>query len=120
MTLDVLGADMVDLARELQVFVPPGQLLDKTVYSPWLGTRLHADLQGARIDTLIISGAETDVCVLATVMGAVDLGYRIIVATDAVCSSADHTHDRLLVLYNDRFAQQIETADCADIMRAWR
>jgi Isochorismatase family len=42
--------------------------------------------------SLIVSGSETDVCVLATVL-AVDIGFRVIVVRDAVCSSSDEGHD---------------------------
>lgn len=52
---------------------------------------------------LIISGSETYVCVAATVLGAVDLGYRVILARDAVCSSSDAGHDALLKVYHQRF-----------------
>jgi nicotinamidase-related amidase len=38
-----------------------------------------ASLQERNADGLIVSGAETDVCVLSTVLDAVDLGYRVIV-----------------------------------------
>jgi nicotinamidase-related amidase len=41
-----------------------------------------------RAETLIISGGETDVCVLSTVLSAVDLGYRIILVEGALCSSS--------------------------------
>ena len=43
----------------------------------------------------MITGAETDVCVLATVLGAVDYGYRVVLVTDAVCSHSDTGHDAL-------------------------
>lgn len=76
-------------------------------------------LRRRRIDSLIITGAETDVCVLAAVLNAVDLGYRVVLATDALCSSSDETHDALLTLYRGRFSQQIETADAATILAAW-
>ena len=69
--------------------------------------------------TLTITGAETDVCVLATVFGAIDFGYRVVLATDALCSSSDTTHDALLTLYQERFAQQIEAADAATILTNW-
>ncbi len=49
------------------------------------------------------------VCVLAGVLGAVDRGYRVVVPTDALCSSSDRTHDALLTLYRERYGQQVET-----------
>ena len=79
--------------------------------APWLET------QGA--DTLILSGGETDVCVLATVMSALDLGFHVVLATDALCSVSDATHDALLLLYRERFSQQITTARTEEILKAW-
>jgi nicotinamidase-related amidase len=43
-------------------------------------------LRAREAEGLIVTGSETDVSVLATVLGAVDLGYRIIVVRDAICS----------------------------------
>ena len=63
-----------------------------------------------------MTGSETDVCVLATVIGAVDHGYRVILVCDAVCSSSDEGHDALLKLYRDRYSLQIETSDAATIL----
>ena len=74
----------------------------------------------AEADALIISGSDTDVCVLAIVLSAVDLGYRVIVVRDAVCSSSDEGHDMLLRLYHTRFSEQIETADAATILSRWQ
>lgn len=72
-----------------------------------------------RVDTLVVTGAETDMCVLAAVLGAVDLGFRVVVVADAICSSSDQSHDALLGLYHDRFGQQVETAECAEVLEAW-
>jgi len=108
MTLAKLGRDMIELAPPLQGFVPPAAVFDKLVYSPWLGTGLHAALRGRAIDTLIVTGSETDVCVLAAVLGAVDRGYRVVLTTEAVCSSSDETHDGLLTLYEKRYSEQAE------------
>lgn len=119
MTLDQVGEDRVELVPELQAFVPPARILDKPVYSPWRGTELAASLLRANIDTLVVTGAETDMCVLATVLGAVDLGFRVVVVSDALCSSSDESHDHLIDLYHDRFGQQIETAECDEVLDAW-
>ena len=70
-------------------------------------------------DALVITGAETDVCVLAVVLDAVDLGYRVVLVTDAICSSSDATHDALLILYRNRFGQQIETITSEALLAGW-
>lgn len=119
MTLEEIEPDLLDIALPLQRFTPPGRILDKPGYSAWLGTDLHAALQRGGVDSLMISGAETDVCVLATVMGAVDLGYRVIVVEDGLCSSADRSHDDLLAFYHDRLSQ-VETAPSEEIQDGWK
>ena len=49
----------------------------------------------------------------------VDLGHRVVLATDALCSSSDATHDALLTLYRTRCSQQIETASSETILARW-
>jgi Isochorismatase family len=95
MTIDRLSPEMIGLVPELGRYVPPARIFDKHVYSPWTGTDLHPQLRGDGIDTVIITGGETDVCVLATMLGAIDWGFRVILVTDALCSSADETHDAI-------------------------
>jgi nicotinamidase-related amidase len=119
MTLKKLGAEMIELVPELQALVPPAKLLDKRTYSPWLETELHASLKHLNVDTLIVSGGETDVCVLATVLGAVDRGYRVVIATDALCRSSDETHDALLKLYEQRYSEQVEAVTTDIICANW-
>jgi nicotinamidase-related amidase len=120
MTLAALPPEAVELIPSLARFAPPAEVVDKRVYSPWVHSDLHQRLQARGIDTLVMSGAETDVCVLAAVLGAVDHGYRVVVATDAICSSSDQTHDALLTLYRERYGQQVEAATVEEILRAWR
>lgn len=120
MTVEQLGNEMLDLAPELRVFVPPAEVIDKPVYSPWMSTDLHQRLRARNIDTLVITGGETEVCVLAAVMGAIDLGYRVVLAKDAVCSSADETHDAMVDIYCERFQMQVEAVDTEVVLRNWR
>jgi nicotinamidase-related amidase len=67
-----------------------------------------------------VSGGETDVCVIATVLGAIDCGYRVIVVTDGLCSSSDAAHDAALRIYHERFTEQVETVCAETILREWR
>jgi len=120
MTISRLGEAMVELVPELARFVPPGRIVDKHVYAPWLERGLDDMLRGTPIDTLVVSGGETDVCVLATVLGAVDRGYRVVVVTDALCSSTDETHDAMMTLYQNRYGQQVETVTTDTVLENWR
>lgn len=120
MTRDRLAPELIDLIPDLARFAPPARIMDKPIYSPWLGSRLHAELIAGGVDTIVISGAETEVCVMAAVIGAIDLGYRVVIATDAICSSADSTHDAMHHIYDSRFGMQVETAEVTEIVEASR
>jgi nicotinamidase-related amidase len=119
MTIERLGLPMIDLVPELAELVPPATVIDKVQYSPWIGGRLQTALHHLSADCLIISGGETDVCVIATVLGAVDRGYRVIVVADALCSSSDAAHDAALRIYTQRFSHQLETVTAEAVLAAW-
>ena len=119
MTLEQIEPRMLELVPSLAALVPPACVVDKPGYSPFHATGLGAMLRERRIEALVVSGAETDMCVLAAVLDTVDLGYRVVVVRDAICSSTDETHDGLLALYQRRFSEQIEVADTEAILAAW-
>ena len=119
MTTERAAAGLTDVVPELARFIPPAGVCDTQVYSPWHGD-LDLRLRHRGIDTLVVSGGETEVCVLATVLGAVDLGYRVILATDALCSTSDETHDAAIDVYHRRYGMQVEPAETAMILANWR
>jgi nicotinamidase-related amidase len=118
-TREELDLNLLELAPPLFKLCPPATVIDKTRYSAFAEPQLLQHLQAREADGLIISGSETDVCVLATVLGAVDMGYRVIVVRDGVCSSSDEGHDALMMMYIRRYTEQIEVADAATIMERW-
>jgi nicotinamidase-related amidase len=119
LTLERIDPRLLALVPPLAALAPPALVLDKHLYSPFSSTALRQTLQDRKIETIVISGAETDVCVLAAVLGAVDRGYRVVIAADAICSGSDQTHDALLTLYRQRFSEQIELADTDTILSCW-
>jgi nicotinamidase-related amidase len=118
-TREVLPLELLELMPPLAALCPPATIIDKTRYSAFAEPGLIIHLQRREADTLIVSGSETDVCVLATVLDAVDLGYRVIVVRDAICSSSDEGHEMLMRLYHTRYTEQIETADAETILGRW-
>jgi nicotinamidase-related amidase len=118
-TLERVDPALVELVPALEQFVPPATVFDRKTYSGFADGRLHRWLQDRSVNTLIVSGSETDICVLATVLAAVDHGYRTIVVRDALASSSDETHEALLGLYERRFDIQIELTDSDELMLLW-
>ncbi|SFZ80777.1 Nicotinamidase-related amidase [Devosia enhydra] len=119
MTREALHPELLDLLPALQRLVPPARIFDKPVYSPWHGGRLHEGLRRQGVRTLVVTGGETEVCVLATVLGALDLGYRIVLPIDALCSSADETHDAMIRIYESRFGLQVITTTTDVLLAGW-
>lgn len=119
-TRERLELHLLELLPELARLAPPATVIDKTRYSAFAEPYLLSHLRDRGADGLIITGSETDMCVLATVLGAVDLGYRVIVVRDAVCSSSDEGHDALLTVYHRRYSEQVETTDAETILSGWR
>lgn len=120
LTLDRIDPRLLELVPPLARLAPPAAILDKRVYSPFWERESPSLLRRRRIQALVITGAGTDVYVLAAVMDAVDLGFRVVLATDALCSASDETRDALMKLYRSRFSEQIETAESTAILDAWQ
>jgi nicotinamidase-related amidase len=114
-----LPGAQLEIVPSLSRLIPPATAIDKPAYSAFAETGLTAFLYDKRVDTLIITGSETDVCVLATVLDAVDLGFRTIVVEDALCSSFDEGHDALMTLYRNRFSEQVELMTQAQVSELW-
>lgn len=119
MTRENLDTRLLELVAPLARLAPPAWICDKATYSGFSNPQLRRWLSDHRIETLIVGGGETDICVLATVMSALDLGYRVMLASDALCSVNDATHDALMLLFSRRYSQQIQTATTAQILSAW-
>jgi nicotinamidase-related amidase len=77
-------------------------------------------LHKKRIHTPVITGAETDLCVLATLLGAIDRRYRVILVQDAICSTSNATHDATLALCRQRLSQQLELVSTRELIDGWQ
>ncbi len=119
-TREQLDSRLLSLMPELERHVPPASVFDKFVYSAFASRALREFLHRSSIDTLIVSGSETDVCVLSTMLNAIDRGYRVVIARDAVCSSSDASHDAIIDLFHRRFDVQVEVAEVAEILDVWK
>ena len=66
--------------------------MDKRHYSAFSGTDLDIRLRERRVDTVILTGVLTDICVLHTAIDAYNLGYQIEIVKPAVASIWPENH----------------------------
>ncbi|MHB0869122.1 MAG: cysteine hydrolase family protein [Chloroflexota bacterium] len=91
----------------------------KRRFDAFYGTNLEILLRVLKIDTVIITGANTNTCVQATVFGAYSRDFRVILASDCVASAygadlhefaLDNVRRRLgWVLTNQEIAEKLRT-----------
>lgn len=82
------GVEIIpDLARQ-----PGDFLIVKRRYSAFFATDLDLLLRGLGVDTLILTGVATDVCVRATAQDAQQLNYRVVVPEECVAGTSVEQH----------------------------
>jgi nicotinamidase-related amidase len=54
------------------------------------------------------------------VLDAVNIGFRVFIVEDALCSSSDAGHDALMTMYRLRFDQQIDLVKAEQLPDIWR
>lgn len=111
------GAAALELHPELAAL--PGRRFDKTTHDAFGSDEFSVFVAAADPPALVLFGIETDVCVLATALSAVDRGWRVVVVSDAVAGSVPASHRACLELLLPRFDQQIEIATAATVLAAW-
>jgi nicotinamidase-related amidase len=62
----------------------------------WYGTNLDATLRSLRVETIVFSGVSTNIAMFAGALGAVDRGYKAVLAEDATAGAAADLHDWMI------------------------
>jgi nicotinamidase-related amidase len=78
-----LGATVKELAGDIDGHV------EKVTFSCCGEPSFNEQLKAKGIKNVVITGMETHVCVLQTVLDLLEAGYNVHVAADAVCSRSD-------------------------------
>lgn len=108
----VKGTRAVELDPRLHVHSGDAVLYKKYA-SAFFGTDLISRLVRHRVDTLLVTGCTTSGCVRATVVDAVQYGFRPIVVEDAVGDRWEESHAMSIFDMRQKYA---DIMDCESLL----
>ncbi len=85
-----------EIAVEEMGFLPNDYLIKKRRYSAFFGTDFEILLRGLKVDTLLLCGGLTDVCVHYTFVDGHQSDYFCRVIEDCVAGSSEEAHESAL------------------------
>ena len=86
-----------DTILELKEALPTDtKILEKTTFSCWGAEGFKESIENTNNKTLIVIGMETHVCVLQTVLEAIELGYTVLIPVDCVSSRSEQDKEYAL------------------------
>lgn len=99
------------------------KIIEKRFNSAFRQTPLKAYLDDKQIDTLIITGMQTEFCIETTVRVAFEYGYQVIVPSEANSTFDNgewtaeqlHRHHNLDII-KDRFANLLSIDECISLL----
>jgi nicotinamidase-related amidase len=104
------GDDDTEIARQFDLR-PESLVIAKRRYSCFFGTDLEILLRGLGVDTLVLLGELTDVCVQYTFADAHQRDFHLRVVTDCCGGSSGAAHDAALAAMSYLQASCLCTAD---------
>jgi nicotinamidase-related amidase len=112
----VAGTPEVEIVPELGP--EPGDVVSARWHglSPFPGTDLDQLLRNLGVRTVVVTGVSLNVGVLGLVIVACDLGYDVVVVTDAVAAMPPEYADALLA---NTIGALATTATAADVVAVW-
>lgn len=102
-----LGAQIIDELAPLE----GEHLVEKTGFNGFSNRPLDAILRNQDVNTRVMAGVTTCVCVSSTIRGGVEHNYRMIVVGDATADGIRDTHDSELKVLGRAFGDITTTDD---------
>lgn len=98
----------------------PGELaVRKHWYDAFAGTSLDGALRAQGVRSLVVTGTMTDICVLATVIGAFNREYRVTVVEDGVATLWPEIQRATLDIVRRAYGRVTPAARVAAEIAAW-
>jgi nicotinamidase-related amidase len=109
---DTWDADIVDELKPQ----PGERVVDKTRYSAFYDTDLEQQLRELGVDTLIVCGVTTNICVESTVRDAFFRDIRVVVPNDGTAAVTPELHEGALRDFEYGFGRVSTVAEIAEAL----
>ena len=108
-------------ANTIDALAPhPGELVvRKRWYDGFAGTELDGALRARGVTSLVMTGTMTDICVLATVVGAFNREYKISVVEDGVATLWPEIQRATLDIVGRAFGRIVPSKEVLDTITGW-
>jgi nicotinamidase-related amidase len=98
----------------------PGELVvRKRGYDAFAGTPLDGALRARNVTSLVVTGTMTDICVLATVIGALHREYRVTVVEDGESSLWPEIQRATLDIIGRAYGRIATAKEVSDQISSW-
>ncbi len=112
------GTPSAETVEELRP--APGELVvRKRWYDGFAGTPLDGALRARGVTSLVVTGTMTDICVLATVIGAFNREYRVTVAEDGVATLWPEIQRATLDIIGRAYGRVVAAKEISDEVSRW-
>ena len=95
-------------------------VIRKRWYDAFAGSDLDGVLRARHVTSLVVVGTMTDICVLATVVGAFNREYRVTVVDDAVSTLWPEIQRATLDIIGRAFGRVVSSKTVIDTLTSWR
>jgi ureidoacrylate peracid hydrolase len=93
----------------------PGEaVIRKRWYDAFAGSPLDGALRARNVTSLVVTGTMTDICVLATVIGAFNREYRVTVVADAVATLWPEIQQATLDIISRAYGRVVSSKEVVD------
>ncbi|MCM3628398.1 cysteine hydrolase [Paenibacillus glycanilyticus] len=98
------GAEFFEISPEAEDII-----VKKHRYSGFIHTRLESVLQTLKIETLVMTGVSTNLCVESTARDGFMMDYRIVLMKDACAAFSQEEHDMTVKTVDTYFGMSSDT-----------
>jgi ureidoacrylate peracid hydrolase len=98
---------------------PDEPVIDKRWYDGFAGSALDGALRARDVTSLVVTGTMTDICVLATVIGAFNREYRVTVVEDAVATLWPEIQRATLDIIARAYGRVVSSKQIEDTVADW-